>query len=89
MRKWRKKGTLGGAGRWEIEVGEQSAPINLEMEGLMESNINVSKERIAECPVLYILYIFDNQYVTLIGSLPIGHTYSSRNFTEIFLIVVQ
>ncbi|KAK3758085.1 hypothetical protein RRG08_006660 [Elysia crispata] len=40
VRKWRKKGTLGGAGRWEIEVGEQSAPINLEMEGLMESNIN-------------------------------------------------
>ncbi|RUS79427.1 hypothetical protein EGW08_012804 [Elysia chlorotica] len=40
VRKWRKKGTLGGAGRWEIEIGEQSTPINLEMEGLMESSAN-------------------------------------------------
>ncbi|GFS02655.1 protein DPCD-like [Elysia marginata] len=40
VRKWRKKGTLGGAGRWEMEIGEQSVPINLEVEGLMESSLN-------------------------------------------------
>ncbi|GFO46260.1 protein dpcd-like [Plakobranchus ocellatus] len=40
VRKWRKKGTLGGVGRWEMEVGEQSLPVNLEAEGLMESNAN-------------------------------------------------
>ena len=42
VRKWRKKGTLGGAGKWEFEVGEQLMPRNLDSEGLMESMSNVS-----------------------------------------------
>ena len=42
VRKWRRKGTLGGAGKWEFEVGEQLMPRNLDSEGLMESTSNVS-----------------------------------------------
>ena len=42
VRKWRKKGSLGGAGKWEFEVGEQLMPRNLDSEGLMESLSNVS-----------------------------------------------
>ena len=41
VRKWKKKSTLGGAGKWEFEVGEQLGPRMLESEGLMESNTNV------------------------------------------------
>ncbi|XP_005089488.1 protein DPCD isoform X2 [Aplysia californica] len=40
VRKWKRKGTLGGHGRWEMEVGEQHAPVNLDVEGLVESNVN-------------------------------------------------
>ncbi|XP_053407479.1 protein DPCD-like isoform X2 [Mercenaria mercenaria] len=40
VRKWKKKSTLGGAGKWEFEVGEQLAPPMLEAQGLMESNTN-------------------------------------------------
>jgi len=43
VRKWRTKSTLGGTGGWEFEVGEQFAPRNVENEGLMESNVNVSE----------------------------------------------
>lgn len=44
MRKWRKKGTLGGLAKWEFEIGEPPASsiANLESEGLVESNVNVS-----------------------------------------------
>ncbi|XP_059151994.1 protein DPCD-like [Physella acuta] len=40
LRKWRKKSTLGNVGKWEIEVGEQTTPVNFEAEGLIESNVN-------------------------------------------------
>ncbi|KAL4231289.1 hypothetical protein ACF0H5_008869 [Mactra antiquata] len=40
VRKWKKKSTLGGAGNWEYEVGEQLATKNIQAEGLMESNTN-------------------------------------------------
>ncbi|KAK7010808.1 protein DPCD [Biomphalaria glabrata] len=40
LRKWRKKGTLGNVGKWEIEVGEQSSSLNFEIDGLVESNAN-------------------------------------------------
>ena len=42
MRKWKKRSTLGGQGKWEVEVGEQTVPVNLDVEGLVESNVNVS-----------------------------------------------
>ncbi|KAL5022629.1 hypothetical protein ScPMuIL_001784 [Solemya velum] len=40
IRKWKKKGTLGAAEKWEFEVGEQLGPKNLEMEGFIESSSN-------------------------------------------------
>ncbi|XP_060564139.1 protein DPCD-like [Ruditapes philippinarum] len=40
VRKWKKKSTLGGAVKWEFEVGEQLGPRMLEADGLMESNVN-------------------------------------------------
>ncbi|CAG5117733.1 unnamed protein product [Candidula unifasciata] len=41
VRKWKKKATLGGYRKWEFEVGEPPAPIvNLDSEGLVESNLN-------------------------------------------------
>ena len=44
VRKWKKKGSLGGAGKWDFEVGAQLGPRNLDAEGMMESSINVSHE---------------------------------------------
>ncbi|CAL1533064.1 unnamed protein product [Lymnaea stagnalis] len=40
VRKWKKKSTLGGVGKWEIEVGEQPSQFNLEIDGLAESTAN-------------------------------------------------
>ncbi|KAK6178062.1 hypothetical protein SNE40_012898 [Patella caerulea] len=40
VRKWCKKGTLGGTSGWEFEVGEELKPRSLDSEGLMESNTN-------------------------------------------------
>ena len=41
VRKWRKKGTLGDAGKWEFEVGENMQSRNIDSEGLTESSSNV------------------------------------------------
>uniref|UniRef100_A0A0B6ZF72 Protein DPCD n=2 Tax=Arion vulgaris TaxID=1028688 RepID=A0A0B6ZF72_9EUPU len=41
LRKWKRKSTLGGVGKWEYEIGEQPTPLlNLDTEGLVESNTN-------------------------------------------------
>ncbi|XP_022097728.1 protein DPCD-like [Acanthaster planci] len=41
VRKWRTKTTLGAAGKWEFEIGEQLRPVpSLEAEHLRESNLN-------------------------------------------------
>ena len=42
MRKWCKKGSLGGEGTWEFEVGEELQLRKLETAGMMESLTNVS-----------------------------------------------
>ncbi|XP_041370084.1 protein DPCD-like isoform X2 [Gigantopelta aegis] len=39
IRKWKRKGTLGGEGKWDFEVGDQSLRQQL-AEGLMESSSN-------------------------------------------------
>ena len=42
MRKWKKKGTLGGESKWEFEVGGQSGVRSaVDAEGLVESSSNV------------------------------------------------
>ncbi|XP_025093452.1 protein DPCD-like [Pomacea canaliculata] len=40
VRKWRKKGTLGGSGKWETEVGDETLLRNLEVDGMMENYSN-------------------------------------------------
>ncbi|KAK3589438.1 hypothetical protein CHS0354_020773 [Potamilus streckersoni] len=40
VRKWRRKGTIGGIGKWEFEVGEELMVRNLESEGLIETSSN-------------------------------------------------
>ncbi|XP_035673611.1 protein DPCD-like [Branchiostoma floridae] len=42
LRKWRKKGTLGGSGTWEIEVGDPQVvrPVAMETQGMVESSSN-------------------------------------------------
>ncbi|KAL3864886.1 hypothetical protein ACJMK2_006533 [Sinanodonta woodiana] len=40
VRKWRRKGTIGGIGKWEFEVGEELMIRNLESEGLVENSSN-------------------------------------------------
>ncbi|XP_076461832.1 protein DPCD-like [Babylonia areolata] len=40
VRKWRKKGTLGGHGSWETEVGDVATMTNLEVDGIKESMAN-------------------------------------------------
>ncbi|KAK7109088.1 protein DPCD-like [Littorina saxatilis] len=40
VRKWRKRGTLGGQGKWEMEIGDESPLRNVEVEGMMESSTN-------------------------------------------------
>ena len=43
MRKWHKKSPIGGATKWEYEVGEDlMIPKPVAAEGLMESSSNVS-----------------------------------------------
>lgn len=44
-RKWREKNTLGGSGKWQIEVGEPTSPLlgALESELIKESSSNVCK----------------------------------------------
>ena len=42
VRKLGKKGTIGGATKWEIEVGQDTLPCNrTESEGIVESSSNV------------------------------------------------
>ncbi|XP_071090278.1 protein DPCD-like [Haliotis cracherodii] len=40
VRRWRRQGQLGGAGKWETEVGEEIVPRRMEMEGMVESSSN-------------------------------------------------
>ncbi|XP_068255316.1 protein DPCD isoform X1 [Nyctibius grandis] len=44
-RKWREKNTLGGSGKWQVEVGEPTSPLLgvLESELITESSSNVCK----------------------------------------------
>ena len=42
VRKWKVKRPLGGAGKWEYEVGEDLSPKRPDSEGLTESIANVS-----------------------------------------------
>lgn len=44
-RKWREKNTLGGSGKWQVEVGEPTSPLlgALESELIKESSSNVCK----------------------------------------------
>lgn len=44
-RKWREKNTLGGTGKWQVEVGEPTSPLlgALESELITESSSNVCK----------------------------------------------
>ena len=42
VRKWKVKGTFGGAGKWEFEVGEDLGPPSLDAAGFTESSSNVS-----------------------------------------------
>lgn len=44
-RKWREKSTLGGSGKWQVEVGEPASPLlgALESELIKESSSNVRK----------------------------------------------
>ena len=42
VRKWRRRGTLGGQGKWETEVGDDSPLRNVEVEGMVENSTNVS-----------------------------------------------
>ena len=41
VRKWRSSGRLGGANRWEFEIGEQTNPLDRELDGLREDASNV------------------------------------------------
>ncbi|KAL8580196.1 hypothetical protein ACOMHN_049256 [Nucella lapillus] len=40
VRRWRKKGSLGGQGSWETEVGDSAAMSNLETDGIKESTVS-------------------------------------------------
>lgn len=44
-RRWREKNTLGGSGKWQVEVGEPTSPLlgALESELIKESSSNVCK----------------------------------------------
>lgn len=48
-RKWREKNTLGGTGKWQVEVGEPTSPLlgALESELIKESSSNVRKGLLA------------------------------------------
>ncbi|KAK7482052.1 hypothetical protein BaRGS_00026744 [Batillaria attramentaria] len=51
VRKWRKRGTMGGIGKWETEVGDDSGMKNLEVEGMVENSSNpvfVRKDTVAQ-----------------------------------------
>lgn len=45
-RKWREKNTLGGSGKWQVEVGEPISPLlgALESDLIKESSSNVCKD---------------------------------------------
>lgn len=42
MRKWKKKFIFGREGKWDYEIGEDFRFVNLDMENISESRVNVS-----------------------------------------------
>ena len=42
MRKWKKKSALGKEGKWDFEIGEDTRPVNWDLENISESRGNVS-----------------------------------------------
>ncbi|ESO93099.1 hypothetical protein LOTGIDRAFT_119809 [Lottia gigantea] len=70
VRKWRKKGTLGGVGNWDYEIGEELVPRRLDSEGMVESTANpifVRKDTLTnfQWRIRNLPYTIDNYIVTV------------------------
>lgn len=69
-RKWREKNTLGGSGKWQVEVGEPTSPLlgALESELIKESSSNVCKglqtQLHLKLPSLVLTAVIDRSQIT-------------------------